>query len=264
MQKITFGACITGAWRDGWGLMRRRPLLIVVSIAITFFLRLAQDKLSAHPVPGSILLLAELCGLWLLRLLVINVVVVQAVRYVVLGNDGLAGRALIGRDYWRYIGVAYGLMVAVIAVMGISMILVTVISHLFGFYGHERALYATTLCAAGMFSFWVHLRFNLLTTHIAAGRPLNWRAAWHDTHGRFIAIVGTYLGLTLTLIPVAILGGAAIGLIAFFAHAGRHGPVLAIAQTMLLVPASIIAAAGAGWVYRRFAVSLVENGLATN
>lgn len=257
MQKFAFEECIAGAWRDGWNLVQQRPLFVVASVVVIFFIRIAQDELGALPLPHPVSVLLATGALWLLRLLLMNVIVVQAVRYVLLGDEALTVSAFAGRDYWRYCGLAYGLLASMIAAVAVGMALAASASHLLGIHGHEHALYSTSGWVVTIVAVWVNARFSLLPSHVAIGRPLIWRAAWRDTRGHCMTIIGTYLGIAVSLCGSAILVGGIAGLIAFAFHDGRNGPVMELAQILILVAALVVFATGSGWIYRRCAVGLI-------
>jgi hypothetical protein len=257
MQKPTLEECIVGAWRDGFDLVRARALFIVLSIATLFFIRLAQDELGARPVPHSIAVLLATAGLWVLRLLLLNIVAVQAVRHALLDRTN-SRRAFAGRDFWRYFGVTYGLLAFLFMVVIVCIVLVITASRLLGVHGHERALSATGGCAAMIAAVWIHLRFSLLPSHAAIGRPLRWRAAWRDTRGHCIAIFGINLGIVLTAcIGAALIGGLGASIALIF-HDGRDGRVMELAMVMASVLGLVVCATGWGCVYRRYAVTLIE------
>ncbi|WP_031365184.1 hypothetical protein [Caballeronia sordidicola] len=257
MQKFTFEECIAGAWRDGWNLARQRPLFVVTSIAAIFFIRIAQDELRAIPVPHSISVMLAMGALWLISVLLMNAIVVQAVRYVLLGDEATTFSAFAGRNYWRYCGLAYGLLASIIIATIVGMTFIVIALHLLGIHGHERALYSTSGFVIVIVAVWVNVRLSLLPSHVAIGKPLSWRAAWRDTRGRCMTIVGTHLGIVVTLCGGAILVEGIAGLIAFAINDGRHGPVMELALVIILVPGLIVSGAGSGWIYRRYAVELV-------
>jgi hypothetical protein len=258
MQRPTFEDCIAGAWRDGCNLVRERPLFIVLSIAALYFVRVAVDELRVHHTPHSLSFLLAPVALWVIKVLLLNIVAVQAVRHVLLGNQAHDRRGFAGRDFWRYCGVTYGLLVSLFLLALAFVALVGLASHWLGLRGHERALYATTTCAALIAAIWVHARFSLLPSHAAIGRPLRWRAAWRDTRGHSFAIVCTNLGIAVTVCVCAALVGGLGALIAFAFHDGRNGPVMELVVTMASALGLVVCAAGWGWVYRRYAVALLE------
>lgn len=257
MQTISFGECVAGAWRDAWNMALQRPLFIAVCTTAIFFTRFIQVTLGDLPAPHSMSVMLMIGALWLLKLLLTNAVVVQAMRYVLLGDEATATDALAGRDYWRYCGLTYGLVMVMIVAVVAGTVLVATASRLLGIHGHGRALYMTSACTIAIAAIWVNARLCLLSSHVAIGRPLSWRAAWRDTHGHAMTIIGTWLTIALTLCVAAVL---IMGIATLIAHAlrdGRHGPVIEFAQILVLVASLIISGAGSGWIYRRYALGLV-------
>ncbi|CAB3783794.1 hypothetical protein LMG28688_01720 [Paraburkholderia caffeinitolerans] len=257
MQTISFGECVAGAWRDAWNMALQRPLFIAVCTTAIFFTRFIQVSLGDLPAPHSLQVMLVIGMLWLVKLLLTNAVIVQAMRYVVLGDEAIAIDALGGRDYWRYLGLTYGLMVVmIVAVVGGTMLVATA-SRFLGIHGHARALYMTSACAMAMAAIWVNVRLCLLSSHVAIGRPLSWRAAWRDTHGHAMIIIGTWLTIALTICVAAVLLMGIAALISYAVRDGRHGPVIQFAQILVLVAAVSISGAGSGWIYRRYAMGLI-------
>jgi hypothetical protein len=258
MQKPTFEECIAGAWRDACDFVRESPLFIVLSIAALFFIRLLQEELRARPTPHSLAILFATASLWIIRLLLLNIINVQAVRYVLLDRTN-SWVGFIGRDFWRYFGLLYGLLVSLLMAVIVCIVLLVITWHLLGLHGHERALSMTGGCAAMIAAAWVNLRLSLLPSHAAIGRRLSWRAAWRDTHGHCIAIVGINLGIALTVCAGAALFGGLGALIALIFHDGRNGPVMELVLAVASVLGLVVCASGWGWVYRRYAVALIEH-----
>ncbi|MFX1767453.1 hypothetical protein PWP93_33705 [Paraburkholderia sp. A1RI-2L] len=257
MQTISFGECVAGAWRDAGNMVLQRPLFIAVCTTAIFFTRFIQVSLGDLPAPHSMQVMLAIGALWLVKLLLTNAVVVQAMRYVVLGDDAIAIDTLVGRDYWRYLGLTYGLTVVMIVAVVAGALLVATASRFLGIHGHARALSMTSACAMALAAIWVNVRLCLLSSHVAIGRPLSWRAAWRDTHGHAMTIIGTWLTIALTICIAAVL---IMGIAALISHAlrdGRHGPVLQFAQILVLVAALSISGAGSGWIYRRYATGLI-------
>ncbi|CAM2163335.1 conserved membrane hypothetical protein [Paraburkholderia sacchari] len=257
MQTISFGECVAGAWRDAWNMALQRPLFIAVCTTAIFFTRFIQVSLGDLPAPHSRQVMLMIGALWLVKLLLTNAVVVQAMRYVVLGNEAGSIDAFAGRDYWRYLGLTYGLTAVMIVAIVACAMLVAIASRFIGMPGHVRALSMTSACAMAIATIWVNVRLCLLSSHIASGRPLSWRAAWRDTRGHAMTIIGTWLTIGLTVCVAAVL---VMGIAALIAHAfrdGRHGPVIQFAQILVLVAALSISGAGSGWIYRRYAMGLI-------
>lgn len=260
MQKSTFKKCIEGAWRDGRDLVCERPLFIALSIAWVFWIHLAQHGLRTYPIQHPVLFLFATGGLWIIEMLILNIVAVQAVRYVLL--DRTIGSGFSGRDFWRYVGVTGGIWAFLSIFVIACFLLVATASRLLGLVGHVRTISATGGGAAAIAAIWVSTRLILLPSHAAIGRPLRWRAAWRDTRGHCISIFGIGMGIVLTLSVVALLISVLGALIAFAFHDGRHGPMMALVNAMVSVLGLVVATTGVGWIYRCFAVTLIEQSRA--
>jgi hypothetical protein len=257
MSEITLKECMAGAWRDAGHLIRQRPLLIVVSVAILFFIHVVEESVQVHVLAYPMLTLSALCGLGLIRFLCMSAITVQGLRYVLVGNNAVGARTFVGRDFWRYCGVTYGLAISMAAIALSIIIAVIETLHAFGIYAHFNALFATMGGIALVIALWVYLRISLLPSHVAIGKPVGWRAAWRDTRGHALSIFGTWLAIIAPLIGLAILVSVAIALIAITAHDHNLVPLMALTHAVLLVPALAVFSAGSAWIYRRYAAQLL-------
>ncbi len=257
MTTITFEECITGTWRDSIRMVRQRPLLIAATTVAIYFVQFMQSKLHHAPRRHSLLIPLLILGLYLLKLLVMNVLAVQAIRYVVLGEShtGLP----LGRNLWRYYGVSLGFCLAFFLSILLGPLIAILILRFIGIHGHGRALSMTLVFAALMLAVWINLRCSLVGCHVALGRPLNLRAAWRDSRGNVRRIVGFHCVLALSLcailLPTALVGAVANWVL------GESGdsPVFRLVESVAFGPMLIVAGAGSAWLYRRFARSLLES-----
>jgi hypothetical protein len=254
MTAITFEECLAGAWRDAWKLARQRPMFVTAATMAIFLLQFVLEELHRAPGRRSLAILLLLIVVPLLKFWVMNLIVVQAMRFVLLGDGDTA--TIIGRDLWRYCGITLGiLLVSATGVVAASMIVAKLLPNI-GIHAHARALTMTSACAFVMLAVWLNLRLSLLPCHIAVGRPLNLPAAWRDSRHNTLRIASFHFVLWLTLcafaVPVALVGGV----VAITLGEGRHGPVFGLLQMLAYGPMLVVLGAGSAWMYKRFANTL--------
>ncbi|MFM0287739.1 hypothetical protein [Paraburkholderia megapolitana] len=257
MNKVTFEQCVEGAWRDAANFIGRYPLFVVALSAGLFFIGVARNELRGS---HSFSVFLALGALWLLRLLLITVSAVQTLRHVLLRHETAIARASACWSYLKYGGLVYGFAACTMALMAMIVILMIVAFHMLGIRVHELASGAVVICIVVMFAIWVHVRLSLLPIHVAIGMPLHWRAAWRDSRGHCLGILGTYLAISLTLAFVALIVGVIAGAVAGIfpgALAENRGLLTKSIQDLLSIPAVVVVSAGSAWIYRRYAAELL-------
>jgi hypothetical protein len=255
MGAIRFADCFKGAWRDALKLMRQRPLLVAALSVALFFLQFALDELHQPPRTSSLLALLSIIVLTLLKLGVMNVMAVKAMRYVLLGDADIA--ALAGRDFWRYFGITVGVALGALVCVTVATLIVAIVLPRIGIHAYSRALVVTSGVVSGLLALWISLRLCLLFCHVAIGRPLDARAAWRDSRGNVWRIVGFHLSLTLSLCVLVVPFGLLGSLLAFLLDSGSKAYAFGLSQALASGPMLLVLGAGSAWVYRRFAKALL-------
>jgi hypothetical protein len=257
-QEIGFKQCVAGAWRDGLRMLRHSPLIVVTSIAVLFFIGIWQNDLTAEPNPHALHVGFAKFGFVVIHVLTFNAVVFQTLRFILLGDQAVTLRSFIGRDFWRYAGLVYGLTFAFLVSFLVIVVVLGFTTYALGWRGSFFPLVATCICMLLLIWAWIRLRIALLLTHVALGGAIRWRAAWRDTRGHAGGMVAAYLGVTVSMTAAAIVIGLLGAIVAAMLHDTRTGPVMLLTREVIVVPATVIAAACSTWIYRRYASELLQ------
>ncbi|WP_233828736.1 hypothetical protein [Paraburkholderia sp. ZP32-5] len=235
-------------------------MIVVTSIAVLFFIGIWQNDLAAGPDPHSLHVSFAKLGFVVIHMLIVTALVFQTLRFILLGDQAVTLRSFVGRDFWRYAGLVYGLMLAFIVGSVVIVVVLGFATRALGWRGPFFPVVATCLCMLLLTWAWIRLRITLLLTHVALGGAMRWRAAWRDTRGHSGRIALAYLGVTISVTGAAIVIGMLGGLVASILDDGRTGPVMLLTREVILVPATVIAAACSTWIYRRHASELLVEG----
>lgn len=253
---MDFAQCVTGAWADAWRMTRRSPLFIAVMVAGFYFLDVERNHVVAAHAQASPTL-AALGALWVVQVLLISIATVQMQRFVLLDEAPVSSHAFLGGPYWRYIAVSYGIKLAVIFGVAATLLACVIARPILHLPKPGNFSLAVTGMLILWLAVWLQARIGLIITQASIGRPLRWRAAWNDTRGNLRKIYGTLCVLAVTLViafmPVVVLefGFAAV------LGKGSLQAIMQLCRAVFLVWASMVSAACAAYIYRRFAAELI-------
>jgi hypothetical protein len=256
MQTLTFDQCVTRAWADTWRIARQNPLYATLAIATFYFTGVARDSLHASPTHASAGTLLELGALWLFRLLIVHMLIVQTQRYVLLDERPINRHAFFGGAFWRSLALNYGLMIGMFIGVIVIYALTRIAHHFVTLPSIGKGGIAVNVCIVIMVWVWLCTRFGLLLTQAAIGRPLRWKAGLRDTHGHCWTIIGTNVVLAITAIFgfLVLLIPAVVFRIVFGANS-EHAIEELLGPVFIAVGLTADAACSA-WIYRRFAANL--------
>lgn len=270
MQSINLEQCFKGAWRDGLGLLRSRPILcgsVFVVLFVSTCLRLMVQTAAQSAALIGAQAGFDLIALGLLALLVqlfgYAVLCVQAVRHTLVGPEANRQMKIFGDGFWRYVWLYFQVMFAAF----VSLLLLTIAVGLLGrVIGKDGALAVMILLGLVLFCgvSYLAIRVALLFSQVAVGKPKRWKDAWADSRGHFWSMFATYLLIALSLTVTAIVIGGGVVLIMWLVTGGQAPDgfqlVLALVQALLLIVILPVMMAGYAWVYKRFADRLLGEG----
>jgi len=265
---MTLTDCFNGAWRDAWRAALKMPhLFIMLFVVLLGFVYLGDHRIAiqhsagADPAaPGQAATIALLSVVLLILTVLLSIVLsIKIMRLSLLGEVNQTNLALVGRVLLLHIIIGCAAMVIGL-VIGISAALIGVILSVASVH-LSKAIFLLCAVLIGLFTFgaafYVAMRLNLLSPHVATGGRYEWRKAWHDTRGRFWSMVGTVI---LTSLPALffyiVLAGARMSYVRH-ANFGDHlYYALAILSALAVLALQASSAASYAWLYRRYALAL--------
>ncbi|WP_353189410.1 hypothetical protein [Pandoraea pnomenusa] len=266
MEPITFKECFRGAWRDGLGALRNRPLLcltiaviVLVTSALSYSLRqlAVQATQLGEPTAYRLRIALMSLGVLLVNIVAFCVVAIQVYRYSILGPEAARQHRWYGRDLWRYLWLAAQIFISCVVVWFVLGFGTGLALRLSG-NGNATATVATLLVLLSCAMFFVIVRLSLIYPQVATGRSKQWRAAWHDSRGHFWSMFGTMIA---TMLPLVVGGFVVTLLYGLVLHLMPTATVLVLGTLILQVVLAIawvaVASATAAWIYRRHADRLL-------
>jgi hypothetical protein len=259
MEEISFLECLREAWLNCGEFIQRKPL----TVAVAFFTLLACNAAAlalsyAHPsAPPTSAQRGIQLIITLFSVVVTLALPIKVMQLFMLGDHEYRAKALFGQEFWRYLQLGLAIFFGSIAVVGVLVGSVLLLSHLLGMHLVGWFL-AVILGVTGMcIGCYVGVRLSLLFCHVAIGRKARWSASWNDTRGQFWKI---FLSQILTILPLY-----ACGIIVFALVRIGLGPTDKVVLDALVVigksfgtAASLIVGATCGcWLYQRFARTLL-------
>lgn len=260
MESITFGQCVKGAWRDGWRYVRYQPWLVLAVLVMAWFAPFVEAALRPNALPPFRFIAYVPLGIFeLLQIALCSALTVQAVRFVLLGRHAADAEPLISRNYWRYLGFTYGLILLALACMAAAAALAFGVVILLALFHIDYPVLVPILmgggvAAAGVAGFFLGIRLSLLSTHMAIGGAVRFRETWADTRGHCWSI-----GLTQTIatLPMFAVAYAVVSPRLAMAHHGLAA-VGAFGGALAGVGAVCAGAACSAWLYLRYASALAR------
>jgi hypothetical protein len=258
MEQISFEQCFKGAWQDMWRSLVNRAdcvlLLIAYFLSCLIRVQMRLDEVAVGPVGTPSLWHATVslvCSL--IQFATWVGLPVQAMRYVLVGPVNARASSFFDRGFWRYCLIC--LLVGVMTAVGAGFVYAVAHGLDYRFEQPYALLAAAALLAACLMTYF-STRLCLLLAHVAAGGSLRWRAAWHDSQGRFWSLWRTHFVVAL---PLSVATTVCFRFLAHIltdsagnARAWFFGVVPPLAFTGLL----LLSVSCSAWQYRRYATTL--------
>ncbi|CAE6836453.1 hypothetical protein R69927_06414 [Paraburkholderia domus] len=253
MEQLTFGACIKKGWISSWQAVTQMPWLflgVCAVFACTSLLTAQRPSAAAGDIDTMTRVGHGLLSLvWLvLQLVVSGTLTIKVHRFVLLGEGAHPLVPLNGKPLGRYALVWLAVVLAMLAMAGLTYIAVRAFKMGFLVYVPLLLVYVFVL-----------IRLSLLYPSIALGSRLTLRAAWQDSRGHVWSIIGVGFVTYLPLFIVTALFFIAAGPKILHAHQTQGIAVIAIVQALLNAVFIVFAAASLSWLYRRYARELLTH-----
>jgi hypothetical protein len=263
METITLGRCFKGAWCDAVALIARRPLLLFAVYVLLFavnvmVIQAASSQATAAavgqaPKPG-LQHFVQMSIIMVVQSLTFSLLVVQGIRYVVLGKDAVGVMGVLDKGFWRYLGLGwlFGLVIVMVTTIGVLLFVLTSMPA----SGSTWAIWSTFIALLGCAVLFVFSRSTLLFSHAALNRKADWPATWRASRGHFWSIFLTQWVVGLPFIIVGIVLGV-IGIVLRH-HASAEGFTIVLAALRTVIGELLVLVVGttAGWLYRRYGAEL--------
>ncbi|SIO72644.1 hypothetical protein SAMN05444172_9118 [Burkholderia sp. GAS332] len=247
MRSVTVWQCIVGAWRDTFRVIAEMPLLSSATFVLMWAAMFVEYKLRlAVPVGivGPRILNSVIERLSSIPALVIAIPTMR--RILRAKFPALPGST--AEDYLRYF-VLWVLMLLFGYTLLAVIPLASAIGRGAGMDGSVEAAFIQTVTPLlRILLAYVTARSALLFPHIASGGKIEWRAAWRDTHGNFIAIAFIY-GAASTL-PSYIVENT---IIQYISSARMDFSLVFPAQAGIKFILNLLGVSALAWIYLKFA-----------
>lgn len=257
MEPVTFNQCVRGAWKSARSTTFERPvvaLILFVALLLTSYMQAKTNvELGADPSQAANTGLALIGALaTLVKSCVIIDVFLFVARHTLLGATATHGFAFIDKAFWRYVGASLLIVLGILAaVVALSLFVV--------FAFGSRPTWWWPMAVIALAAWLIGVRLSLVFAHIAIGHEIQWRAAWQDSRGHFWSITLTYLVAMLPLIAVAlVLAVVYLLAVQHMISAAHHAQLIALGVAVWTYAASSLHAACSAWLYRRYAMRLLE------
>ncbi|RKP49337.1 hypothetical protein D7S89_11245 [Trinickia fusca] len=229
-------------------------MILFVALLLTSYMQaktnlvLAQD--SSQTAHTGLALIGALAAL--VKSCVIIDVFLFVVRHTLLGATATQGFAFVDKAFWRYVGASLLIVLGILAaVVVLSLVVVFALG--------SRPTWWWPMALIALVAWLVGVRASLVFTHIAIGNTIQWRAAWQDSRGHFWSITLTYLIAMLPLIAVALVFVAGYELaLRDMIGAAYQAQLIALGAAVWMYATCSLHAACSAWLYRRYAVQLLE------
>jgi hypothetical protein len=251
MEQLTFGACVKNGWISAWQVVTRMPWLVLGVCAVfacTSLLRFPHYAAAAatpdaqasagHALMSFVLLVLQAAASATLS--------IKVHRFVLLGEGANPLVPHAGKPLGRLalLGLAVAFVVFVLAMLTFAVIRMAKLS---------LQVYVPFLIVC----IFVFARMSLLYPSIALGSRFALRAAWRDSRGHVLSIMGVTL---LTYAPLVVVFVLLILLVGHKGvHAGDGVVVHAIIQALFSGVFVVFAATSLSWLYRRYAQELLTH-----
>jgi hypothetical protein len=260
MEVVTFWRCARDAWSEGGRFVQHKPLAVaigslallacdIVSVVLSHSHR-PFSPISASPILEAVILLVSS--------VVVTALPIQVMQEIILGEREPRTRPVFGREFWRYLAlcltIGLGCTVLASVVIGGGFLLTDSFGIHFIEAGSQWVVWGVIALCLVTF---VATRLSLLFCHVAIGRAIRWRAAWHDTRGHFWLIFVSHF-LTIAPLNAFVIVVSTIDHVSFETTNRRAIPYLLAVGTSLCSSAGLIVSATcACWLYQRLARTLL-------
>ncbi|WP_321935296.1 hypothetical protein [Paraburkholderia sp. J8-2] len=256
MENLTFWRCVRGAWADGLNYMRLRPLLVLAFFLPSWVAPYVEAILRPHPHPPfRFLVWVPLAVFEVVRFGFVAALAVDVLRFLLLPERPAVPEPLFGRSFWRYLGVTWALLFALVVLAAIAVVFALGVVFVL-MLSHVHAPLSVPLLVGGaaivsqFLGIFLVTRLSLLSTHVAIGGSVRIAEAWRDSRGRFWRLWLTQAVATLPLLLLA-----RIAMHTPLAMA-RPGGISALFEALADVAGACIGGACAAWLYRIYAQRL--------
>jgi len=259
MTNITLKDCIVGVWRDVLMAPQRMPFLSLFAFALTLaalafvhWFNLAVGHGDAVPgvladIGKSRYLRASFQHLGKIATVVVAVPLIRSAAPGLLHGD--ASKIT---PYLRY-----ALLWLVFINLGVVLgFFIDRLKDILPLIGVSNVSIAATVRTARLMTFigvmYLAGRLVLVFAHVALGGRFEWRAAWRDTNGQFLAIAAVYF--FAGFLPTQITGE---GVFPALTARVPSVPVALIIATFFCLIAIYVGALSIAWIYKRFARRII-------
>jgi hypothetical protein len=184
----------------------------------------------------------------MLQLMVSGTLTIKVHRFVLLGEGANPLVPLNGRPLGRYAVIWTAVVVAMMMLAILSLVATRTLKLGFVVYVPLLLVYL-----------FVVVRLSLLYPSIALGSKLTLRAAWHDSRGHVLSMLGVGVVTYLPLFVIALVLFFVAGPKSMLAQQHPGSAVAAILQAVLSALFAVLAAASLSWLYRRYARELLPH-----